>query len=242
MYHFEDFTEANYKKIIKKAKEKYEFVFYDKVTSEKKLAVWRHDVDISMHRALALAKVEHEAGVKATYFLQLSSPYYNLFEEEIKKIVYEILKRGHQVGVHFDPTLYSINTPSELESYLVFEKELLEKIFQTKIIVFSFHNPLEEYLNLGTYEIAGMINTYSSFLEDNTEYCSDSCGYWRHKRLDDFLDNDYKKIQVLTHPEWWQKEVMSPRERVHNCIDGRSNKYKNKYDDGLAKLGRLNVL
>ena len=43
-----------------------------------------------------------------------------------------------------------------------------------------------------------MINVYAKYFIENVEYCSDSDGYWRHKRLEDFLCADYDKIQVLT--------------------------------------------
>jgi hypothetical protein len=238
---FEDFIEINYRKLIKKAKKNYQFILYEEVKLKSSFVLWRHDVDISMHRALRLAEIEHEEGVKSTYFLQLSSSYYNIFENEIKNLVFEILKLGHQIGVHFDPTIYTINTPEDFKSFLTFEKKILEKLFNVEIKSFSFHNPLQEHLELGTYEIAGMVNTYSYFLQKNIEYCSDSCGYWRHKILEDFLEQGYKNIQVLTHPEWWQKEVLSPRDRIHKCIDGRALNNKVMYDEGLAKLGRLNV-
>ena len=31
-----------------------------------------------------------------------------------------------------------------------------------------------------------MINVYAKYFIENVEYCSDSDGYWRHKRLEDF--------------------------------------------------------
>lgn len=156
-------------------------------------------------------------------------------------MIFSILELGHQIGVHFDPTIYKIKTAVDFERFLSFERDILENLFDTKIYAFSFHNPLEEHLNLGTSEICGMINTYSSYLQNNFEYCSDSCGYWRHKRLEDFLKQSHKNIQVLTHPEWWQEDIMTPRDRVHKCINGRASKLKINYDAGLEKLGRLNV-
>lgn len=246
LYNFEDFTESNYRNIIQKAKKQYKFISYDEINdvNEKEDCVkvlWRHDVDVSIHQAFKLAKIENEENVKSTFFIQLSCSHYNVFEDEIKKLILNILGLGHQIGVHFDPTIYDINSEEDFERYMSFEKEVLEKLFNTEIKVFSFHNPLEEHLNLGTYEICNMVNTYSSFIQNEFEYCSDSCGYWRHKRLEDFLEKKHKKIQVLTHPEWWQDTVMSPREKILKCIKGRSEKNISLYDDSLEKLGRLNV-
>ena len=237
----EDFTEFEYRKIIKKTKNKYEFIFYDEVDSKDKFVIWRHDVDISVHRAYALAKIEKEEDVKSTYFIQLSSPYYNVFENEIKDLIHKIISLGHQIGIHFDPAIYKYSSIKELEKFIVFEKNILEKLFNTQIIAVSFHNPTKEILDLGNFKIGGVINTYSFFFQNEVEYCSDSCGYWRYKRLDKFIECNYKKIQVLTHPEWWQEKILSPRQKVHRCIDGRANKNKLNYDKELKQLGRLNV-
>jgi len=73
-------------------------------------------------------------------------------------------------------------------------------------------------------------------------HCSDSNGYWRFKRLEDVLmDRSIDKLQVLTHPVWWQDEVSSPRARVHRSIDQRASNLKDRYHDRLAKFDRLNI-
>jgi hypothetical protein len=55
------------------------------------------------------------------------------------------------------------------------------------------------------------------------------------------LNEGHKRIQVLTHPEWWQKEVMRPRQRIQRCIDGRAKKIAMLYDKLLQEWGRENV-
>jgi hypothetical protein len=66
----------------------------------------RHDVDFSVHRSYALAKIEAEEGVHSTYFLWPHCKYYNLFEEEIVEIVDKIIELGHDIGLHFDYDFY----------------------------------------------------------------------------------------------------------------------------------------
>lgn len=49
-YYFEDFTESNYKAILKKLiYEGYEFIRFDfeKINAKAKVVLWRHDVDLS---------------------------------------------------------------------------------------------------------------------------------------------------------------------------------------------------
>lgn len=237
--HETDFTESNYENLLGKIDNK--TIFYDEIDTQSSFALWRHDVDFSVHRAYALACLEKKMNVKATYFIQLGAMFYNIFEEEIKELILNILSLGHQIGLHFDPTQYKINTKEGLEKYLTFEKDILENLLKTQIKVFSFHNPTEEILKYDDFKYAGMINTYAKYFKENVEYCSDSNGYWRYKRLEDFLNEKHTKIQVLTHPTWWQKEVMSPRNRIQRCIDGRAKNTSKKYDGLLDEYGRENV-
>lgn len=238
-YFKEDFTEENYQKILESITN--ETIFYEEMEQKKGFTLWRHDIDLSVHRANRLAKIEKQSNIKATYFLQLGSDFYNVFEQEIKELIFEIKELGHEIALHFDPTQYHIDKKSDLEKYLTYEKNILETLFDTKIKVFSFHNPTNEILKYDDFKYMGMINTYAKYFKEEVQYCSDSNGYWRHKRLEDFLAQKYDKIQVLTHPGWWQKNIMSPRKRIQRCIDGRADKLAKKYDKALEEFGRENV-
>ena len=170
----EDFTENNYKELLKKIKNT--TIFFDEYQKMNKYVILRHDVDFSMHRAFALSKIEYNLGLKATYFVQLGSLFYNLFEHEIRELVSNILGLGHQIGLHFDPTQYHISNISDLNQHLVFEKSILENLFQ-----------------------------------------------------------------ILTHPAWWQRKEMKPRDRILKCIKGRYDSTIKKYDQTLKDNGRINV-
>jgi len=238
-YYFEDFVEKNYRKLLKKTNSK--TIFYDEIKLNKNFTLWRHDVDVSVHRAYKLAKIENKLKKKATYFFLLGSNYYNIFEVEIKNLVFKIMSLGHQLGLHFDATNYNIKTKKEFEKYLLYEKKILENLFQTEIKVFSFHNPTEEIMKYDSYKYAKMINAYAKYFKQHVEYCSDSSGYWRHKRLEYFLNKKYNNIQVNTHPCWWQKDIMPPFSRIKRCIDGRAKKTRFIYADILKKIGRENI-
>ncbi len=243
-YYFEDFTETNYEKLLKTAALNKVFIYYDEINkADNELSVlWRHDVDYSPQRALSLAKIENKYGLKSTYFFQTGAIFYNLFEINIQKVVKEILGLNHQIGVHFDPSQYDVKTEEELIYFLEFEKKIFENLFGVETKVFSFHNPTPEVLSYDKFTYAGMINTYASELKSQFVYCSDSNGYWRHKRLKDFLnDNTNKNIQVLTHPAWWQENVMPPYERIARGVYGRAEKTLETYVDLLHHDGRENV-
>jgi len=148
----------------------------------------------------------------------------------------------HGIGVHFYGGAYDLNNKEQLEKSLQFEKRTIEFLLDTQVSVFSYHNPFPQTLIYDDYKYSGMINTYSQYFKKNTSYCSDSNGYWRFKRLEDFLlENKSSNLQVLTHPEWWQKEPMAPTDRVWRSIDGRAKKLKENYIKLLTSNGRIVV-
>ena len=137
----------------------------------------------------------------------------------------------------------SLEQTVEFERYLKIEKEILEKFFYAKIEAFSLHNPdIGNWIEMKENEVGGMINTYAPSIRGKFGYCSDSNGYWRFRRLKDVLENaEDNNLQVLTHPEWWVPEVMSPRERVARCIEGRAKKQQERYDEIMVTMKRKNI-
>lgn len=242
-YRFADFTESEYKELLRLAREHYRFIRYGECCDQPHV-LWRHDVDLSVHRALRTAQIEAEMGVQATYFLLPHSAFYNLFEKPVFECVQQILRLGHSLGLHFDMEFYPpFETVAQLEEKLAWEKRLLEELFSAQVGVFSFHNP--DVGNALQYEqdvMAGMINTYGRSLREHYAYCSDSNGYWRYQRLREVLETAAEpRLHVLTHPGWWVPQPMSPRERISRCIDGRAQSLHRQYDDFLVEAGRSNV-
>lgn len=241
-YFFSDFTRSNYRKILRTAKENYTFRSYLDFDKKEKFILWRHDVDFSVHSALKLAQIEKKENISSTYFLLLHSELYNLLEKEISDLVFEIIRLGHNIGLHFDSHYYNIKTEGELKKHLHFEKKILENIFKQKIKVFSFHKTTPFTMGCQNWKYAGMINTYAEYFQKNVDYCSDSNGIWRFKRLEDVLKSGLNaRMQVLTHPEWWQDEILSPKERLYRCMDGRNNKNKFWYEKLMEEVGRKNI-
>ena len=245
-YHLEDFTEKNFKRLVQLAKTKYPFFTYDQVNpsagEKNRFILWRHDIDFSVHRAHALAGIEQEEGITATYFVWLGSEFYNVFEEETGKTLKDILRMGHTIGLHFNTPAHDIKSEEDLIKALGFEKEILENLSDIHIKVFSFHRPVPGILKYNRFKYAGMVNTYAEYFREQVGYCSDSNGYWRHRRLQEVLEEaGDEQLQVLTHPVWWQPTVMAPKERVWNCIDQRAERNKETYQTRLKLMGRENV-
>ena len=244
-YHFDDFTDAEYRDLLRLAKSGWKLISFDEYRTPGRVCLWRHDVDFSIHRACSLAQIEAQEGIQATYFVLLHSNFYNLMEDEVAERVLRILELGHTLGLHFDPQFYTktILSRAEVLKQLEFEKQILQHFIKTKINTFSVHIPeVGDRINLKDQEIAGMTNAYGQDIQNNFSYCSDSNGYWRFRRLRDVLENGSDdRLHILTHPELWTPEPMSPRSRITRCIEGRAAKQHQRYDEILKISGRKNI-
>lgn len=244
-YYYEDFTEVNYRRLLKILAKKYTSVSYDYsvICNHSRELLLRHDVDFSLNRALSLAQIENEEGVRSTYFIYPHCEFYNIWESSQYEIIREIAMLGHDIGLHFDHQFYSRTKDLDFEQLAVNEKNFLENIFDVKISAISFHNPeTNGTLGLDSDYYGGMVNAYSKTIKDTYKYCSDSNGYWRYDRLEDVIISDkYDKLHILLHPEWWVKKQMSPYERIKRCVEGRARNALDNYNEAISLSGRKNV-
>ena len=73
------FTYKAYKKLIETLKSNnYSLTDYHSDDIFKKSVILRHDVDNSLEKALAFAQYEQQFRVKSTYFVLLTSNFYNI--------------------------------------------------------------------------------------------------------------------------------------------------------------------
>jgi hypothetical protein len=241
-YHFEDFTEDNYRYLLESAKNKWEFKGFCSYNDKSRTCLWRHDIDFSVHRARRLAEIEYEVGVKTTYFIDLHCTFYNALEEEIIRLVREILGFGHFLGLHFNGAAYPgmVFNKENLSEKIMLEKKILTVFFEAPVTCFSYHNP--DVWNAFAFDdnkIGGLINVYGKTIRKNYFYVSDSNGYWRYHRLLDVIQKgDAERLHVLTHDTWWQRTAMSPNDRIRRCINGRAEKTWSLYETVLRASGR----
>lgn len=233
----EDFTIGVYASLLERARERYQFIGYGAEYPSEGSALWRHDIDFSPNRALAVAALEAKLGLRASYFVQITSPYYNAFEPAVADKIRGIAKLGHWVGLHFEP--FGEDALTRLKQ----ETDALSSLLGISVNTFSLHNPTTyEVGRFSEPQVAGLINASTRQLGERFTYCSDSNGVWRHRSLHDVLaDPESRNVHILTHPEWWQESVMLPREKIRRCIEGRAVHCNTLYDELLAAHGRPNV-
>ena len=87
--------------------------------------------------------------------------------------------------------------------------------------------------------LCGMVNAYGPTIQEKYSYISDSNAVWRYRNLEDVLlaaEDPY--LHVLTHPEWWTPNPMTPKEKVKRCAEGYSNYLINKQQELMDAYGR----
>lgn len=220
------YTEQEYSELVNTVLKTWQPVFYEDPFVAEHTVLWRHDVDYSPQRALALAKIEAAQGMAATYFFQLRSLFYNILEPGMDAVIKEITRLGHRIGVHFDPAPYvEIRGPDVcvLTKCLEREKDMLENCFSIQIGAFSFHNPVlfPSQLNPKEDHIAGMVNAGGQRIQQTYAYASDSRGGWRRADLPAMVENTHhKRLHVLTHPCRWTPSPLSVEGMLRRHLDG----------------------
>lgn len=204
-----EFTFSDYRKMLRVLLEK-EYLpirFCDTGTSFGRVAIIRHDVDMSPQKALDIGLIESEARIKSTFFVLLSSRYYNLISGENREAVKEIIRQGHEIGLHFDVTNYDENCSlEELCDAIKRERLLLETLFDIQVKSMSWHIPKKELIgvNIPALDEIGLLNAYDPKFYNGYKYVSDSMMRWREP-IDEYLEKAaYEKMQILTHPIWYR--------------------------------------
>lgn len=241
----DEFTETEYAALLDLAVAKYHFIdVADSAVPGGPVVVWRHDADHSIHRALALAEIEHTRGVRAVYHLMTASRYYNVLEPEVIRIIRRLAVLGHHLGLHFDMDVFgeegSVGA-AEVAARVAFERNVIETAAGVSLTSMSFHNHLVNAARLGEEpRIAGLANASAPSYFRSFRYVSDSNGMWRRGRLRDILEGEpVERLIVLTHPEWWTPEPMTPFERMRRCVAGRADANLELYVYQLSRDGRL---
>jgi len=137
----------------------------------------RHDVDFFLEGTLKIAEIENNLNISSTYYV-LVNGYYNLLLEENKKIIFNLLEMGHEIGLHYDLSSYPTDYKNAYDQ-LIWEVKFLEKLARTHVTTIVSHQPfinfndpfvsLSEYLNPSVFT--------------DIVYISDSCRAWRDDTL-----------------------------------------------------------
>jgi hypothetical protein len=202
--------------------------------------ILRHDIDYDMKKAFDLARFENSGianyQVRSTYFVLLTSEFYNVLSKDTNKILQEILTLGHTIGLHFDETRY-FSSPSLLSSnqeeliirYINEELAILEQVIERPVTVVSMHRPSKATLEANLV-IPGVINSYGQQFFKEFKYISDSRHSWREDAEKIISSKNYRMLHILTHPFWYTENIESCRDKLFSFIVS-ANKKRYKFMD-----------
>jgi hypothetical protein len=192
-----DFSLRHYRELLQAAETGgYRWAGFDAPPSAGDL-ILRHDVDLSLDAALAVAEVEAGEGAWSTWFLMTRSVFYNLASSEGEQAIARLRELGHHVAHH-----------------AVYPHVDLDERFEP---VVAWHNPDPDYVRA---PIPGAVNVMESPFFEPDHYRSDSNQQWRHGCPHEQLARGEPEwLQLLTHPEIWAFEGATMRESMEAMLD-----------------------
>lgn len=217
------YTYEEYRGILERLRDHgYAFVDFHDAEEREKSVILRHDIDSSVEKAAKFAEFEHAwGGYRATYFVMLSSDFYNPFSKASSEALKRIQSFGHKIGLHFDETKYfrveNWNRESMIKEILK-EKKILESMIDAPVDVISMHRPSKKTLEADLV-IPGMVNSYGKAFFNEIKYVSDSYHRWR-ENIYEIIEAEPRKMQLLTHAFWYNDVSVSRSQAFRNYIDG----------------------
>lgn len=200
----------------------------------------RHDVKISLHKALRMAEIESEYGLPASYMVRADSPLYSLDERQARFQLLEIVQMGHEVGLHFDLAHETRQSPSYLrlvEAEVHAACERVEQIICRPVRSLSFQRSIPLLFN-GPLMLNGRINADSHELRS---WCLSDAGGLCHngEPLAQISGHGGQALQMILHPIWWgERHILAPQ-RLQEFFDfstrEKSSREAGIFDINLAR-------
>ena len=232
-----DFTIKKYKNLLESLiSQKYNFQNFTEFLENpaKKAIVLRHDVDKLPENSFRFAQIQHELGIKGSYYFRIVSESFN------PKIIEKIVKLGHEIGYHYED-VDLVNKSSKLT-----EKEIINhaiKLFDKNL------QELRKFFPVNTICMHGSpLSKYDNKL------------LWKYYNYKDFgiigepyFDINFSRVLYLTDTgRKWNGEKVSIRDKVYKsnvlsspAIKGGENtryfhRFKKTYDIiSAAEKGKL---
>lgn len=216
----------------------YHIADYHNWTKHKKCVILRHDVDNDLEKALSLAQIEQQQDVKSTYFVLVTSNFYNILSKDNAERIRRIQNCGHEIGLHFDETAYPGAALDELKDVIRKEAGILETIVEKSVSTVSMHRPSREFLE-SNMDIPNMINSYSQTFFHEFKYLSDSRRNWREPVEEIIQSEEFSKLHILTHAFWYGEQEQSIHDRICNYVNSAGEERYEILESNLSDLGSI---
>ena len=164
--------------------------------------ILRHDIDFSVTKAEEIAMLDYQAGVQSTFFVLLTTPYYNPLDEDNLKTLRRIMALGHEIGLHYDCTGFDALTFDEQNRRIQSLTTCLGTHLGIQVKAIAQHKPAAAGMHP---EFPGYIDPYSQAFFKDIAFISDSRMLFRVKDVYAFF-RDNPRSQAALHPIWWHAQ------------------------------------
>ncbi|WP_433172719.1 hypothetical protein [Actinoallomurus sp. CA-150999] len=192
------------------------------VHSHESNVILRHDIDFSLALAARMAAWEAQNGMRTSYFAQARSPLYNVIAQQSCEQLAAIAECGHDIGLHFDPSLYQIIEPVHVAR----ETGILQLAVPSCLTTLtSLHRPRRSLSEIQKW--TGRIGIHTTYDEPWTTaflYFSDSRGRWANgSPLDSSAFHERRNLHILVHPLWWLEAGETPAAQLRSFAGRAEN-------------------
>lgn len=230
------FTYESYKRMIELLRtHEYEFAGYHDYEGNEKCVILRHDIDNSIEKAVRLAEIENEIGVRSTYFVLLTSDFYNVASAKSLAGLHRIADLGHEIGLHFDEMAYPEEKCSDVPGLIRHEADILGEILGMNISSVSMHRPSKATL-AADYKIPGLVNSYGQTFFHDFKYLSDSRRRWREPVLAIISKEEAQRLHILTHAIWYNDQEETIAETLSKFITAANHERYLTEKDNITDL------
>lgn len=232
-----DFTYKGYETLIELlAEQNYAFCNYHNYSLHTRCVILRHDIDNSLEAALRLGGVEERLCISSTFFILLTSNFYNPASAKNLAAIRALQGMGHEIGLHFDEMAYGGElTPEQTVAAIQKEASILADILETPVTTVSMHRPSRATLEANLV-IPGIINSYGQTFFHDFKYLSDSRRCWREPVEAIIQSGEYDRLHILTHAFWYHDREETIEESVKNYIQSANNERYDQMKENITDL------
>lgn len=220
----ECFSYDGYRQLLERLRSSHAFCgFAEGLPEDGCFVLLRHDIDLSLEAAAEMAEFEAAEGVRSTYFVLFSSPFYNPLEPGAERALRRIVRARHEIGLHYDAGLMETQAASgSVEEIAKVQAALLSKMTGVEVCCIAMHNPSLFSGGDPLAKSTAFVNAYTRTHQNKISYYSDSCGAWRTAALDALTGAELpRRLHLLTHPELWSTAGGSRWDRLETRLARR---------------------
>jgi hypothetical protein len=202
----------------------------------------RHDVDSRLESALEIARLEHDRGLRATYFVLHTAPYWN--DTELVPRLRRLQELGHEVGFHNDLVTLQLVRGADAGDVLRRELERLRSAgievvgaaahgspwchrlgFHNNYVFAGWDEPRPGYPSIDVpqkLDPAEFGLEYEAYHVPHDAYFSDSAFVdGRRAHPSDFPLELGRRTIILVHPDHWDASGAAKCRRLGAKLAGR---------------------